>query len=373
MPNLRFELRAALSAAASGAAVLAALWAAPAAALPVFAHRFDLSCGACHIAVPRLTPFGQAFARAGYRLPDGMPARRTFPVALKINLAYSSAADPSGLPRTIVDEVELLAGAPLGGHASYRIEQYAVDGGVVGKTRDAWLSYTSRPTFGDPLPALRVTAGEFTLPLPVDPETQRDTENHYAIFDQTVGGDPFNFFDDKIGVDVAYGAPFGAGTDLHVLALQGHDVQSGLASSGLDRMLYAQAGSPTASLAAYRYDGSRPIQPVADRFWRQGVALHGSAGDADLDVLAQTGDDSSARGVGASARSSGGFAQLRWTWSPRLFGIVRYDTTDDAIAGMRRSLTTSLVIRPYRNARLTLEDVVEGGKHTLDAGWLFAY
>src|SRR5215472_2249422 len=171
----------------------------PAGALPVFAHRFGLQCEACHTVVPHLTTFGEAFLADGYRLPPSFDRHPAMPVALKVNVAYSSAADPSGLPKAIVDEIELLAGAPVGERLSYRFEQYIVDGGVPGKTRDAWISYTTQPGFGSAAPSFRVTAGEFTLPLPVDPETQRDTENHYAIFDQTVGADPFDLFEDKIG------------------------------------------------------------------------------------------------------------------------------------------------------------------------------
>ena len=33
----------------------------PARALPAFARRFNLACGACHSAVPRLNAFGEAF------------------------------------------------------------------------------------------------------------------------------------------------------------------------------------------------------------------------------------------------------------------------------------------------------------------------
>jgi hypothetical protein len=290
-----------------------------------------------------------------------------------VNLAYSSANDPSGLPKAIVDELELLAGAPVGRRLSYRIEQYVVDGGTAGKTRDAWLSYTSRPDLGDTSAALRVTAGEFTLPLPFDPETQRDTENHYAAFDQRVGANPFDLFEDKVGVDLAYGRPAGQGADVHLLALSGHDAQSGLPSDGLDRMIVARTGSRAFAISAYRYDGARPLAPVADRFSRQGFGVSALTGDAEVDGLVQSGADSSADGMGSNVPSHGGFVQLRWTASPRFFGVVRYDVAGDAVAGASRSLTASLIFRPYRNARFTLEDVISGGHHTPAAAWLFAY
>ncbi|TMA52317.1 MAG: hypothetical protein E6J75_17090 [Deltaproteobacteria bacterium] len=57
----------------SGPLVLGALvWlgVAPAAqALPAFARRFNLACGACHSAVPRLNAFGEEFHMNGFKPP----------------------------------------------------------------------------------------------------------------------------------------------------------------------------------------------------------------------------------------------------------------------------------------------------------------
>src|SRR5436309_8213803 len=46
--------------------------AAPARALPAFARRFNLACGACHSAVPRLNAFGEAFHENGFKPPGTM-------------------------------------------------------------------------------------------------------------------------------------------------------------------------------------------------------------------------------------------------------------------------------------------------------------
>src|SRR5215470_10425430 len=123
---------------AAVAATVMLLAPSPVLALPVFAHRYGLSCEACHTTVPHLNAFGAEFMRAGYRLPPNMERHPAFPVALKVNLEYSSQPDPNGLPKFIVDEVELLAGGALTKHVSYRLEQYLVDGGEPGLTRDAF-------------------------------------------------------------------------------------------------------------------------------------------------------------------------------------------------------------------------------------------
>src|SRR5574342_568151 len=52
--------------------VLAALTLATAAqarAVPAFARKYGTSCLTCHTVFPKLTPFGEAFRRNGYRFP----------------------------------------------------------------------------------------------------------------------------------------------------------------------------------------------------------------------------------------------------------------------------------------------------------------
>lgn len=341
-------------------------------AIPVFAHRYGLSCQDCHTAVPHLTPFGQAFLRAGFRLPPTMPVHETFPVSVKANVQYSSVPEPRTLPKIIVDELEFLSFASVTKHLSYRIEQYAVDGGAPGLTRDAWLSYTSCPDFGATTAALRATAGQFTLPLPVDPETQRSTLSHYAVFDQTVGANPFNLFDDRIGLDASFGRQI-RGIDLHALALKAHDPQSGLSNLGMDTMFAAQSANGGAVFSLYRYDGRRPLGSVSDRFWRQALSANVYVGKAEVDALAQSGHDSSADGMGHAINSHGGFGQLIWSFSPALMGVTRYDTTFDALAGPADSVTTSLIVRLRPNMRLTVEGVARDSGGSLNAAWLVAY
>jgi hypothetical protein len=341
----------------------------PALAIPVFAHRYGVTCQTCHTTVPHLNAVGQRFLADGYRASGRTPSH-VFPVAVKVNLAYSSQPDPTGLPKAIVDEVEVLSGGAVGRRTSYFIEQYLVDGGRPGSLRDAWI----RRRFGDPAApdglGLNVRAGQFTLPLPVDPETFRETQQHYAIYDQAVGANPFTFFAPHDGVDAWLAT---RGGNLHLVAAQGHDRQWGLRSSGIDLMAYAEAALGTAArVSAYRYEGSRALAPRRDAFWRQGVGLSLSSGKGALTSVLQTGFDSSASGSGAGAVSSGGFSELSWTFSPRFAAVGRYDGTT-VPGAVSRSATFALVERVWRNSKLTLEDVVARGTHTLNAGLLFAY
>jgi hypothetical protein len=344
-------------------------------AIPVFANQYGVSCQACHTIVPQLNKFGQAFRDSGYRWPAPVPIHGTLPVAVKANIAYASEPDPTGLPKAVVDEIEFLSFGPVGKRMAYRLEQYWIDGGHIGMTRDAYLEYKSDPMsiwHGYTTPVLDLQLGQFTLPLPNDPETTRPTENHYAIFDQSVGGSSFNLFDDRIGLNVGYGNRV---AEVHALALKGHDPQSGLPASGLDTMLSARIGPAALSLWAYQYHGVRTFGPVPDSFIRRAIALTSVTEKAQSSFLLQTGNDSSPYGFGNPAASSGGYFQEEWTFSDRWIATARYDGVNGP-DGLLRSTTLSLSYRPYSHARWTIEDVIRTQPrttHSLNAAWLFAY
>src|SRR5690349_15095018 len=61
---------------AAVASLVALVVPASAHALPAFARRFNLACGACHSAVPRLNAFGEAFHENGFKPPGTMTPPR---------------------------------------------------------------------------------------------------------------------------------------------------------------------------------------------------------------------------------------------------------------------------------------------------------
>ncbi len=87
---------------------------------------------------------GQAFMDHGYLLPNTTP-EHAFPLATRVNLAYSSEPDPKGLPKAIVDEVEVFIAGKASPRTNYFVEQYLVDGGAPGATRDAWFAARFTP------------------------------------------------------------------------------------------------------------------------------------------------------------------------------------------------------------------------------------
>ena len=328
-----------------------------ASAIPVFAHRFGFTCQQCHTTVPQLNGFGKAFLAGGLRLPGG---RGVFPAAIKVESAYSSGGNGESLPKAIVDEVELLSAGSAGRNAWYWFEHYAVDGGLPGRTRDAFVD-VHQMLGRDDGADLHARLGEFTLPLPVDPETQRPTLANYAIFGQTVGANDFTLFADGAGAEVSL---LHDGSQAHLSLLRQGDVMASVSTSLV-------AGW---TAYAYRYRGVRPFTVAPNDFYRQGYAIEYVRAKFEGVALTQTGNDSNSNGFGTPARSSGGFVQAGFHFSPAASLYVRHDDVSETFDGRQWWDILSLVLRPSRNTRLTLEGSRSSDRtYEISTGLLFAY
>jgi hypothetical protein len=119
-------------------AALASLgWILPASAhaLPAFARRFNLACGACHSAVPRLNAFGEAFHENGFKPPGTMtvPLPGTLREAATQGLAvwtrgeffehsnFASGPDPRG-SFAVPEQTSVYAAGPLTTSTSVFVE-----------------------------------------------------------------------------------------------------------------------------------------------------------------------------------------------------------------------------------------------------------
>ena len=279
---------------------------------------------------------------------------------MKANLVDSSenqgdGIDGAGLPKAIVDQVELFTAGAIGARGSFFVEQYVVDGGDHGLLRDDWVNDRLNP-WNAKIP-LYAQAGMYTLPLPVDPETFQQILPDYGVFVQEVGNNPFDFFTPKFGVNVTVGNTM-QGLSARVFTGPGHDRQSGLVTTGEDYMENIQDVIGPVALTYYHYEGERPdVATLLDRFVRQGYAIVFNAGKWTSESLIQTGFDSSYNGVGYP--SSGGFTQLRYAWAPRWFALARYEGTNDPNNGFQRDGVLLLGYGPSHNSRITLEDVIE--------------
>jgi hypothetical protein len=368
---------------------LAALTIGRADAIPVFAHRYNLTCQACHTIVPHLNHFGETFLANGYRIP-GIKPKSVFPVSVRVEVDYASAgaADPDDikgpLPKTIVNEVEFLFAGSVGSHGSYWIEPYAIDGGFPGLVRDAW--YAERLTKDGARIPVVFRGGQFELPLPLEPEGSRETTQPYAIWSLSAGNNSFSFFDPKIGGEFEIGNPSRqlAGT---ISLLKGADEQSGLHTQGTDSMVTLQRDLGDFRLEAYRYDGTRPIEGfgfngtqyfanIGDRFWRNGFGVGWDDKRTEVDAVYQIGNDSAADVYHDALVTSGGFFQVRQTLGNRAFAIARWDATNGPT--FARTITGGVGYGLTRNTRLTVfetgeRDYLGNLLHVYSSSLLFAY
>jgi hypothetical protein len=79
--------------------------AAPAAAIPAFARKYGTSCLTCHTVYPKLTPFGEAFRRNGYRFPgidSDYVKQETVPLGQEANKkTFPRSVWPATLPTSL--------------------------------------------------------------------------------------------------------------------------------------------------------------------------------------------------------------------------------------------------------------------------------
>jgi hypothetical protein len=303
----------------------------------------------------------------GERFP-GISAGPAFPISMKLNLVDSSqfqgeGRDGAGLPKAIVDEIELFASGTLGARANYFVEQYVIDGGTPGLLRDAWIN--QRVTPWNARVPVQLQVGQFTLPLPVDPETFRDTYQDYTPYEQSVGANPFIFSDPKLGMRVGVGDPM-HGFSAQIFAGPGYDRQSGLPKTGVDTDVYVQQVMGALALTAFRYDGVRPVPGSSDdRFTRTGYAVtYGQWSRFSSEAVFITGTDSNCGPPLGGCVSSGGFEQLRYAFDRRLFAEARYEGTYDPVNGFTRDGVLLLGYGPTESSRIVVEDVIATSPRT---------
>jgi hypothetical protein len=85
--------------------VVALAAAVPARAIPAFARKYGTSCLTCHTAYPKLTPFGEAFRRNGYRFPgvdSDYVKQETVPLGQEQNKkTFPDSVWPASLPSSL--------------------------------------------------------------------------------------------------------------------------------------------------------------------------------------------------------------------------------------------------------------------------------
>ncbi|GMR24341.1 MAG: hypothetical protein BMS9Abin37_2872 [Acidobacteriota bacterium] len=182
----------------STGAIIAALFAVffgdDAWAIPAFARKYQTSCHTCHIAFPKLNPFGSAFRLRGYRMPDESEDMvKEVPTELGVDAykrVWPKAIWPSDIPGTV----------PL-----------AIDIALAGVTaRNAEADETTKNDFRFPERVNLLAAGTFgdLLSFLANVEFDVQDEHGETRIDVGIGRAQLNF-NGPWGSGTAFNAKFG--------------------------------------------------------------------------------------------------------------------------------------------------------------------
>jgi len=211
-------------------------------AIPAFARRYKISCTTCHAPFPKLKPYGDDFAGAGFILQENEKERdyvtagddllwlnKEFPMAARFDAygvyesdqkAESDLQTPYGL--------KLLSGGTLYKNIGYYFYFYMSERGEVAGVEDAYVHFDN--VFKS---NLDIMVGQFQTSDPLMKRELRLTYEDYQIYKSRVGSSMANLAYDR-GVMLVYGIDK-TGTDIIGQIVNGN----GLSEAGSNKKLDA--------------------------------------------------------------------------------------------------------------------------------------
>jgi len=156
-----------------------------AAAIPAFSRQTGKSCSTCHSAFPKLNQTGQNFRTNGFRFPeDGewneVQDLKHVPLSMEIEVEAEFEKEDGDSQKSImhIDEVELLAGTPLGKNgvfSAYSVLSFSQGEVAVGQAYGQVNDLIGETGHG----LLNAKVGQFEISLPFLSSTQRVIKNRY--------------------------------------------------------------------------------------------------------------------------------------------------------------------------------------------------
>lgn len=189
-----------------------------AAAIPVFARRYRVSCQLCHNPVPALTAFGETFAGNGFRMSADEPARDTvntgdpllwlpkdLPLAFRLDTyaqlyAGGRAATDFQGPYTL----KVLGSGSINQKLSWYVYALLLERGEYGGVEDAYVQVND---IGGK--ELDLMVGQFQLSDPLFKRELRLMYEDYAMYRARIGDEPLTLTYDRGAMAIADVAGFG--------------------------------------------------------------------------------------------------------------------------------------------------------------------
>jgi len=335
----------------------------PAQAVPIFAERYGFSCAQCHTAVPDLNAFGNAFRKAGYRLPK-VPTHHEFPFAIRFQNTWTKDLLPSQ-SRRFNNLLVLISTADFGPKHEYSYFTRYLFGsqGAAGS-----LYYLFGQHVDDRGRVARL--GLFGLET-IDQVTQRnDTITAPIAYTESVGHSSANFSTPRLGAmigerndheDVSLVVAF---DEYHGAAYGAPAPPSDLAQSFTRPEIFGTATfqlDPHLKIGALGLNGERTFTSRTtgsifdDIYYRDGLQAEWSSDRFDVTAQQLWGRDQNSDGFGTPAGFSGGFFNLKYRPTRHSYLALRYDAAANPFA--TRDLTMYGVFAPTIHSRFVLEQV----------------
>jgi hypothetical protein len=362
---------AALAAAAASVLLAFACAPRPAQAIPIFAQRYGMQCGACHSVLPELNQFGNEFRNRGYRL-EGAPKHGTTIVALREQVGYTPTPTDGTTRKTVP------AGAALGALEVGRVEAFVHETlGSEGSSASLFLGYLA---YRDAHSGVLYRAGLVELPLVHSPAQRNDTLTTYGYEGTLVGLNDLtlatprwaleaerNLGAGRIAATVAFGNATGS-------AYGGKPVVTGRNESFAAPEFGVFARFPLGDDVHVGVDalaGSRSISVLgspafADPYHRVGASLEARHGRLELLAEQWWGRDQNADGVGGLIDSTGGFARLRWRLGTHAFVGIREDGAAAPAASRSLLWYAEAHVTPHARVLVQQRRPIPGGPTSLE-------
>lgn len=344
-------------------------------AIPAFARKYRVSCTMCHVAAPKLKPYGEEFAANGFVLPDGEEPKRSIidtgdtqlllqtdlPLAVRLD-AYVRGTESAAVDADLQVPygLKLLSGGRVTRNISYYFYFYAYERGEVAGLEDAYLHFNNiRGSEFD------VLAGQFQVSDPLFKRELRLTFEDYLIYRFRPGESQVTLTYDR-GVMLTYGFDFGL--DLVAEVLNGNGIPPAeervfdIDSQKATALRASQSLGPV-RVGAFGYynEEKNEFDTRNDVYYVGGDAtLGGEKWELNLQYLHR--NDSNAFFVSpdtANTRTDGGFAELvllpggpgaRWA-IVGLYNVIE----SDADAYDTNRATVGVNYMAARNLRFLLE------------------
>lgn len=327
-------------------------------AIPLFAQRYRLQCGACHSVLPELNAFGLAFRAHGYQLDA--PKHGTTGIAIRYQLEWEK--DPAPGSRRFTPGGVLLSNADFGKISAFVHYNLGAGGGPGA----LFLGYLA--TYNAHTKSL-YRAGLFELPLAQSPGQRLDDLQQYGYYGTHVGLNDLALSSPRWGAQIE--RTIGQSVaDLTIStgeykgsAYGGKPLATGETTSARSPEIGLFLRGPLVpdlTVGAEFLTGSRWIVRTgapgfADAYSREGLLLHGARGKFDLQGEQWWGTDQNADGFGTVLGSSGGYLRLKYYVTPHAYVGIRYDAAQAPI--ITRDIVYYAAFHVTPHARLLIQQV----------------